>query len=96
MVFLAGVWLYGMKWWKRRQAHRRQAKHEEMMNMNLHSFRDENSGAMSANGNLLFPSMGNGINTAFSPNGNMLFPAMGGGGTTPSFNTGQLYDVEVI
>lgn len=47
------------------------------MNMNLHSFRDENSGAISANGNMLFPSMGNGMNTAFSPNGNMLFPAMG-------------------
>jgi len=35
---------------------RKRRRADPPINMNLHSFKDENFGAMSANGNMLFPS----------------------------------------
>jgi len=91
------VGLFGLKWWRRRKARIRQTKHEEFMKMDLHSFRDENPGALSANGNMLFPSA---APVARSSTGNMLFPAHPAN-AAPSlrnneFDRGGLYDVEVI
>jgi len=59
-----------------RSVRRRRKKKKAMnnVNMNLHSFKDENFGARSANGNMLFPSTGPAASIARAPSSRTVHP----------------------